>query len=93
MTTPTRRLRKAARAKDSAKRRRANLAATWQRRYEQAQGDHGALAAVAFDRARAAAASAERAGISAQALYELAQMCHQFAERLEEAEARIGRSA
>lgn len=64
-------------------RRRRNMAAFWQERYNKA-ADSGELAAIAFDRARAAALRAESEG--RPVMYELAQMLSEWAERIERAE-------
>lgn len=67
--------------------RRKNMAAFWNTRYEQAAASGGtsALAAVAFDRARAAALRAEDNG-HPESMYALAQMLSEWAERMERAE-------
>ncbi|MGI5330960.1 hypothetical protein [Actinomadura nitritigenes] len=71
-------------------RRRRNLAEFWQQRYNAAGQDHGELARVAFDRARAAAVRARRAGESL-ALYELAESLVKWAEEVEQRADRIER--
>lgn len=68
-------------------RRLRNLAAFWQQRYAAVNGDHGELARVSYERARAAATRAVRAGNSL-AMYELAEALTKWAEAAEQAEAR-----
>lgn len=69
-------------------RRLHNQAAFWQQRYNACGDDYSELARVTFDRARAAARRAERAGLAPAALHELANLLHEWAERAERAEAK-----
>ncbi|MGP4030216.1 hypothetical protein [Actinomadura sp. 3N407] len=64
-------------------RRRENLRAFWQQRYQACADDPGELARVSFDRARAAATRAQRAGVAPMAMYELAELLHKWAEQVE----------
>lgn len=83
MTAPAARR---ARPKAPHLRRLDNLAAFWRQRYAEAGDDHGMLAGFAFDRAKAAARRAVRDG-HPLAMYELAQLLHEWSERAENAEA------
>ncbi|MFF5265334.1 hypothetical protein ACFY4C_41170 [Actinomadura viridis] len=67
------------------RRRLHNLARFWQQRYDACGGDHGELARVSFDRARAAATRAQREGRRPQAMYELAEVLNAWAEQAEQA--------
>lgn len=69
-------------------RRLHNLARFWQQRYEACGDDHGELARVSFDRARAAATRAQRDGTRPLAMYELAEALTAWAEQAERAEAK-----
>ncbi|CNF62762.1 Uncharacterised protein [Mycobacterium tuberculosis] len=87
MSTPqTRKPRKASKPVNPRLRRMRNLQAFWQARYEAVADDHGELARVTFDRARAAARRVERSGLRPLAMHELAQLLNEWAERLEAAE-------
>ncbi|MGC4959721.1 hypothetical protein ACLQ2P_41545 [Actinomadura citrea] len=86
MTTPVKRSRRAQMSPEQ--RRLENLKSFWKQRYDACtddtgQLDPGELARVSFDRARAAATRAQRAGLAPKAMYELAEMLHTWAEQVE----------
>jgi hypothetical protein len=66
-----------------AERRARSKRAYWERRVSECGADSSRLAGVAWERARAAARQAERAGLLADADLELARSLGQWAEHLE----------
>ncbi|MFI0487530.1 hypothetical protein [Actinomadura sp. 9N215] len=90
MSTPQQRsqVKKSRRAAMTPEQRRVeNLRAFWEQRYSACADDPGELVRVSFDRARAAATRAQRAGVAPQAMYDLAEMLHKWAEQVEQRQA------
>lgn len=85
MSTRTRPPRKGKKQKNPELERLRNLARFWQQRYDACGTDHGELARVSFERARAAVRRGEREGVG-PSMYELAQLLSQWAEQAERAQ-------